>query len=118
MCVWDSNVARKMHQWTSCYGSKHRGKIGHIQKTLHSSLEEKRLHISSPRLTTVRNTFSGEHNQEADHLANMGAKGQRKITVEKGNNFENWNGGCSASGRATKRQTVEVDVELRSKEWT
>ena len=31
-----------------------------------------------------------EHNQEADHLASMGAEGQRKITVETGNNAENW----------------------------
>ena len=31
-----------------------------------------------------------EHNQEADHLANLGVDGQRKITVEKWNNTENW----------------------------
>ena len=34
--------------------------------------------------------ISREHKQEADHLANLGAKGQRKITVEKGDNTENW----------------------------
>ena len=31
-----------------------------------------------------------EHNQEADHWANLGAEGQRKITAEKGNSTENW----------------------------
>ena len=31
-----------------------------------------------------------EHNQEADHLTNLGVKGQRKITVDKGDNTENW----------------------------
>ena len=31
-----------------------------------------------------------KHNQEADHLANLGAEGLRKITVEKENNTEKW----------------------------
>ena len=31
-----------------------------------------------------------ERNQKADHLANLGVKGQRKITVDKGDNTENW----------------------------
>ena len=31
-----------------------------------------------------------EHNQEADHLANLGAEGQRQITVVKGDSTENW----------------------------
>ena len=31
-----------------------------------------------------------EHNQEADHLANLGAEGERKVTVEKEDNKENW----------------------------
>ena len=31
-----------------------------------------------------------EHNQEADHWANMGAEGQNKIIVGKGKNTENW----------------------------
>ena len=47
-----------------------------------------------------------EHNQEADHLANIGAEGQRKITVEKGNNTEHskavrgfWDGSKKTDGR-------------------
>ena len=35
-----------------------------------------------------------EHNQEAEHLANLGAEGQRKITVEKGNDTEHWKAVC------------------------
>ena len=31
-----------------------------------------------------------EHNQEADHLANLGAEGHRQITVVKGDSTENW----------------------------
>ena len=34
--------------------------------------------------------FFREHNQEADHLANLGAEGQRQITVEKRDSTENW----------------------------
>ena len=37
----------------------------------------------------VKHTFC-EDNQEADHLANFGAEWQRKITVERGSNAENW----------------------------
>ena len=31
-----------------------------------------------------------EHNQEADHLANIGAQGQRKIVYDRRNNSETW----------------------------
>ena len=31
-----------------------------------------------------------EHNQEADHRANLGAEGQRKIVVDRDNNNEKW----------------------------
>ena len=37
----------------------------------------------------VKHTFS-EHNQEADHLASLGADGTRKITVEESGNHERW----------------------------
>ena len=31
-----------------------------------------------------------KHNQEADHLANLGAEGQRHIIIDKGSNTERW----------------------------
>ena len=31
-----------------------------------------------------------EHNQEPDHLANLGTHGQRKVTIERGENTEEW----------------------------
>ena len=37
----------------------------------------------------AKHNFS-EHNQEADHLASLGADGTRKITVEGGGNRERW----------------------------
>ena len=37
----------------------------------------------------VKHIFRG-HNQEADHLAKMGADGMKKITVEKDGNDERW----------------------------
>ena len=46
------------------------------------------------------------------YLANLGAEGQRKITVEKGNNTESLEGGARVSGTAARRQTAEVDVAL------
>ena len=37
----------------------------------------------------MKHIFS-EHNQEADHLASLGADETRKITVEEGGNRERW----------------------------
>ena len=37
----------------------------------------------------VKHIFS-KHNQETDHLTNLGADGTRKTTVEKGGNHERW----------------------------
>ena len=34
--------------------------------------------------------ISREHSQDADHLANLGTKEQRKITIEKGDNSDTW----------------------------
>ena len=38
-------------------------------------------------LTTVRNI---EHNQEADHWANIGTQGLRKIVLDRRDNSESW----------------------------
>ena len=34
-----------------------------------------------------------EHNRDADHWANLGAEGQRKIVVDRRSNSETWKGG-------------------------
>ena len=41
-----------------------------------------------------------ERNQEADHQANLGAEGQRKITVDKGNITQNWTAAKKTDGRS------------------
>ena len=48
-----------------------------------------KLLIQWDRLMIVSHVLR-EHNEEADHLANLGAEGQRQITVEKGDSAENW----------------------------
>ena len=60
-----------------------------------------------------------EHNQEADHWANLGADGQRKIGVDKGNDTERWKavqGFWDGTSRVNKRSVCGfvikgVDVE-------
>ena len=39
----------------------------------------------------VKHVFR-EHNQEADHLANLGAEDQGKVSVETQDDTENWKG--------------------------
>ena len=77
----DSKVAEK---WING-----KAKIGHTGKTLHSWWRRK---VAYPvgRIDDYVKHILREHNLEADHLANLGADGQRKITVEKGDNTENW----------------------------
>ena len=62
-------------------------KQGHIQKTLLRGGREKwfvKLFDDN-----VMHIFR-EHNQETDHLANFGAEGQRKVTVDRDLNTEDW----------------------------
>ena len=51
--------------------------------------------------------FFREHNQEVDHLPHLGAERQRKITVDKGDNTENWKGCTRIFGRQQKVRPTE-----------
>ena len=70
-------------------------------------VEEKMLRILLTISTILCSTISLNTNQEADHLANLGAEGVRKIIVEKGNKTENlkavrgfWDGSKKTDGRS------------------
>ena len=63
-------------------GQKYRGKIGHIQKTLHSWWKRKIAFLVSQIDDYVKHIFR-EHDKEADHRANLGAGGQRKLNVNR-----------------------------------
>ena len=54
------------------------GKIGHIQKNLHSLWTRKTAFRTFQIDDYVKHIFK-EHNQEADHGANVGAKEQRNF---------------------------------------
>ena len=58
----------------------------------------------------AKHIFS-EHNQEADHLASLGADGTRKITVEEGGNRERWKA-VREFWTVAKKRTVPVASEL------
>ena len=71
-------------------GTRASGKnIGRIQKTLYSWWKRKIAYPVVQIDDNVKHIFR-EHNQEAEHLENLGAEGQRKITIEKGDSTENW----------------------------
>ena len=54
----------------------------------------------------VKHVFR-EHNQEADHLANLGAEEQRKVTVEKEEQHRKLEGGTTILGRQRKERRKE-----------
>ena len=60
-----------------------------IQKTLHSWWTRKVAHLVGMFADYAKHIFR-EHNQEADHLANLETEGQRKVTSESGGNTEEW----------------------------
>ena len=70
-------------------GLEDREQLESIQRTLHSLWRRKVAYPVRQVDDYVRHVLR-EHNQEADHLANLGAEGQRQITVEKGDSTENW----------------------------
>ena len=93
----DSDVAGKWISGFCALGQKYRQKIVFIQKTLHSWWKRKVAIPISHSDDYVKHIFR-EHNQEADHWANLCAEGQRKIVVDKGNNNENLVGGARLLG--------------------
>ena len=85
----DSNVACKWISGQYYLGQRYRGRIGQIQKTLHSWWTEK---IAKPmsKIDDFVKHIQRERNQEADHWANIGAQGQRKGEVDRCDNSETW----------------------------
>ena len=85
----DCNVAEKWIKWHHAMGQELREKkIGRIQKTLYSWWKRTIAYPVAQIDDNVKHLFR-EHNQEAEHLENLGAEGQRKITIEKGDSTEN-----------------------------
>ena len=85
----DSNVACKWINGNYSLGQEYGGRIGQVQKTLYSWWKDK---IASPNSKTddlVKHVCT-EHNPEADHWANIGAQGQRKIVLDKRDISESW----------------------------
>ena len=81
-----------MEKWingTCAMGPKDREQMESIQRTLHALWKRKVAYPVGQVDDYVRHVLR-EHNQEADHLANLAPEGQRQITVEKGDSTENW----------------------------
>ena len=97
----ESNVTENGSTGTTGWEKKYRDKIGGIQKTSHSWWKRS---VAQPvRIIEdcVKHVFK-EHNQEADHLANQGAEGKSKKTIEGVKNTETWKvvrGYCDSSER-------------------
>ena len=77
----DSNVAERWTSGHNAMGQKIQKKIGRVQKALHSWWQRKIVCPVEQTEDYVKHIFQ-EHNQESDHLPNLGAEVQRKITVE------------------------------------
>ena len=91
------------HRWAHCtidaacewingqysLAQKHRGRIGQVQKTLHPCWKR---NIANPilKIDDFVKHVHREHKQEADHWANIGAQGQRKMVLDRCDNSETW----------------------------
>ena len=94
-----------MDQWTLCDGTKAQAEDwGHSEDIALLVEEESGLSCGDDR-RCVKHIFR-EHTQEAHHLTNLGAEGQRKITVDKGDNAE-LEGGTRILGRHQKDRRKE-----------
>ena len=85
----DGEVAAKWINGHHAMVQQDKAETEATQKTLRSWWRRKVAYLVRMIDDYVNHIFR-EHNQEADHLANLGVKGQRKITVDKGDNTENW----------------------------
>ena len=76
------NVAEKWINGRHALGQKFQAKTGRIQETLHSRWKKKIAYPVAQIDEFVKHIFK-EHNQEADHLTNLGTEVQRKVTIER-----------------------------------
>ena len=92
-------------------GTKCKEKIGQMQKTLHSWLEGEKTYPARMIDDCVKHFFR-EHNQEADHQANLETGGQRNITTEGVKNAEAWKAerGCWVVAKKVIAEAVDGDV--------
>ena len=71
-----------MKDYQKLWDRKHKGSIGHVQKTENSWWKRKIAHPISKIDDYVEHIFR-EHNQEADHWANLGAEGQKNYSGQR-----------------------------------
>ena len=100
----ESEVAEEWINGHHARAQQDKAKIGATQKTLHSWWRRKAACLVVMIDDYVKH-ISREQTQEADHLANLGAEGQRKITVEKNQrtgrrNEDFWDGSKKTGGRS------------------
>ena len=87
----DSNVACKWIHGELAQGTKYKETLGKIQTILHSWWKRKVATPISNIDSFVKHVYR-EHNQEADHWANKGAQGRRKIVIDRRDDFTTWKG--------------------------
>ena len=78
----DSNVASKWINGEFAHGTRYKDTIGKNQRILHSWWKRKAATPISNIDSFVKN-ICREHNQEADHWADIRAQGRRKIEIHK-----------------------------------
>ena len=94
-------------------GQKLRERIGCVQKDPVFMMEKERCPSRGQKIGEYVKHIFRAHNHEDDHLANLGADGMKKTTVEKDGNNERWKAvrGFWYGGK----KKVPVGVASRSK---
>ena len=76
----DSEVAGKRNNGQYYLGQKFRGTIGQIQKKTLYSWRRRKIANSISKTDDYLTHIFRAHNQDADHWANLGTEGQRKVS--------------------------------------
>ena len=92
----ESNVAEKWINRHYAMGQTLHGKLGRMQKTLHSWWKRR---IAYP-VTQIDDCVK---HQEADHLVILGTEGQRKVTIDKSKEIRGLESGTWVFGIAAKK---------------
>ena len=79
-----------MNQRPVCSGSKIQRRNWSHSKKHYTHGGKERSHFLISKIDDYVKHIFREHNQEADHWANLGAEGQRTIISDKGNSTERW----------------------------
>ena len=108
----DNDVACRWINGEVAQGTKYKETIGKIQRILHSWWKRRVAAPNSDFDSFVEHAYR-EHDQEADHWANIGAQGRRKIDIYRKDDPTTWKKRYVASGMEASKDIADSGLRNR-----